>query len=98
MHRRIRHTDRAHQPELRLYEQILQNVLRDSRHGPVHAERSGAVAHRVKLKITERNLFHLTIGRMIVDPVFVTAKCVAWIEHGCMLVGNAGQLIEPSTG
>ena len=98
MDRGVGDADRAHQPELGLHEQILQRVFGDRRQRTVHAERAGAMAHGMELEIAEGDLFHLAIGGMIVDPVLVAAEAVARMQHRRMLVGDAGQLVEPAAG
>jgi hypothetical protein len=96
MDRGVGDADRAHQPELGLHEQILQRIFGDRRQRTIHAERTGAVAHGVELKIPERDILHLAIGRMIVDPVFVAAQAIARIDGRWMLVGGPRELIQPS--
>ncbi len=54
------------------------------------------MAHGVKLEIAERDLLHLAVGRMVVDPVFVAAETVARMQHRWMLVGGFRQLIQPA--
>ena len=54
------------------------------------------MAHGVKLEIAERDLLHLAVGRMVVDPVFVAAETVARMQHRRMLVGGFRQLIQPA--
>ena len=56
------------------------------------------MAHGVELEIAERDLLHLAIGRMVVDPVLVAAEAVPAFEHRRMLVGDARQLIQPAAG
>jgi len=90
--------DRAHQAELGLHEQILQRVFGDRRQRTIHAERAGAMAHGVELEIAKGDLLHFAIGAVIVDPVLVAAEAVARMEHWRMLVGDAGEFIEPAAG
>jgi hypothetical protein len=56
----------------------------------------GAMAHGVKLEISECDLFHVAIGRMVVDPVLVAAETIARVQHRRMLVGEASQFVEPA--
>ena len=56
------------------------------------------MAHGVELEIAERDLLHLAIGGVIVDPVLVAAETVARMQHRRMLVGGARQFIEPAAG
>src|SRR5262249_31929200 len=57
---------------------------------------AGAMAHRVELKIAERDLLHLAISRMILDKIFINAKSVARVQDRGMAVGDACELIEPA--
>ena len=98
MDRGVGHADRAHQPELGLHEQILQRVFGDRRQRAIHAERAGAMAHGVKLEIAERDVLHLAVGRVVVDPVLVAAETVARVQHRRMLVGDPGEFVEPAAG
>src|SRR5262249_37659740 len=74
--------------------QVLQRVFGDGRQWPVHAEDAGAMAHGVELEIAEGDVFHLAIGTVVIDKIFVAAETVARMEHGRMLVGSARELIE----
>ena len=56
------------------------------------------MAHGMELEIAERDVLHLAVGGMIVDPVLVAAKTVARVDHRRMLVGGARKLIEPAAG
>ena len=56
------------------------------------------MAHGVELEIAEGDVFHLAISAVIVDPVLVAAEPVARMEHRRMLVGDAGELVEPAAG
>jgi hypothetical protein len=96
MDRGVGHADRAHQPEFGLHEQILQRVFGDRGQWAVHAEHAGAMAHGMKLEIAECDVLHLTIGRMVFDPVLVAAKTVARMEHRRMLVGDPREFVEPA--
>ena len=49
-------------------------------------------------KSLERDLLHLAIGRVVVDPVLVAAEAVARMQHRRMLVGDLRQLVEPAAG
>ena len=96
MDRGVGDADRAHQSELGLHEQILQRIFGDRGQRPFHAERAAAMAHGVKLEIAECDALHLAIGRMVVDPVLVAAEAVRGVEHRRMLVGGAGEFIQPA--
>ena len=61
-------------------------------------ERAAAMAHGVKLKVTEGDAFHLAIGGVIVDPVFVAAEAIARMENRWVLVRDPRQLVEPAAG
>ena len=61
----------------------------------IHAERTGAMAHDVEAEIAEGDALHLTIGRVIVDPVLVAPEAVARMQHRRMLIGDARKLVEP---
>ena len=98
MDRGVGDADRAHQAELGLHEQILQRIFGDRRQRAIHAERTGAVAHGVKLEVSERDLLHLAIGGVIVDKILVAAKAVARVQNGRMPVGDPCQLIQPAAG
>jgi hypothetical protein len=98
MDRGVGHADRAHQAEFGLHEQILQRVFGDRRQRAIHAEHASAMAHGVKLEIRERDVLHVAIGRMVVDPVLVAAETVARVQNRWMLVGEASQLVEPAAG
>jgi hypothetical protein len=98
MDRGVGDADRAHQPELGLHELILKRVFGDRRQRTVEAERAAAVAHGVELKIAEGDLFHLAIGAVVIDKVFVAAKAVARVQNRRMLVGDPRQLVEPPAG
>ena len=56
------------------------------------------MAHGMELEIAERDVLHLAVGGVIVDPVLVAAETVARVEYRRMLVGHAGQLVEPAAG
>ena len=98
MDRGVGDADRAHQPEFGLHEQILQRVFGDRGQRAIHAERAAAMAHGVKLEIAEGDVFHLAVGRVIVDPVFVAAKAIARMQHRRVLVGDPRQFVEPAAG
>ena len=56
------------------------------------------MAHGVELEIAERDLLHLAIGGVIVDPVLVAAETVARVQHRRMLVGKPRQFVESAAG
>ena len=49
-------------------------------------------------ELLEGDLFHLAVGRVIVDPVLVAAEAVARVEDRWVLVGDLRQRIEPIAG
>ena len=67
-------------------------------HGRIQAEHAGAVAHGVELEVAERDLLHLAIGGMVLDPVLVAPRTVARVQHRPVLVGDAGKLVEVPAG
>ena len=56
------------------------------------------MAHRMQTEFAECDLFHLAIGGMIFDPIFVAAKTVARMEYRWVLVSGLSQFIEFSAG
>ena len=56
------------------------------------------MAHGVELEVAERDLLHLAVGGMVVDPVLVAAETVAGLQHRRMLVGGSRELVEPAAG
>ena len=52
----------------------------------------------MELEIGEGDRFHLAIGGVVLDPVFVAAVAVARMQHRRVAVGDAGKLVEPAAG
>ena len=44
--------------------------------GAVHAEHAAAMAHGVKLEFAERDLLHLAVRMVILDPVFIATEAI----------------------
>jgi hypothetical protein len=90
--------DRTHQPEPGLHEKVLQGIFGDGRQRLAAPKRAAAMAHGVKLEVTEGDALHFAIGGVIVDPVFVAAEAIAGVKHRRILVGDPRQFVEPAAG
>jgi hypothetical protein len=52
----------------------------------------------VDAELTVGDAFHLPIGRVVLDPVFVTAETVARLDDRRVFVGQFGQLVQMPSG
>ena len=52
----------------------------------------------MELELLERNMFHLLVGGVVLDPVLVFAPARARMQDRAVLVGHHRQFIEPAAG
>ena len=54
------------------------------------------MAHGVELEVAEGDRLHLAVAGVVLDPVLVAPEAVAGVQDGAVLVGDAGQFVEPA--